>query len=268
MGDAPDGRPAVWPYCPLIVLEGIDGAGTTTQARRLAEHLRDWPSVRSPRTGVLTDAELHRMVELREGRSRRVLLTRQPSDGPIGLLLREMLSGAHRVPGRVSSDPSEAPTTATLAALFAADRYDHLQRQVDPALARDEIVVSDRWYHSSFAYQGSVVGMDWVADLNYLVRVPSLTIFLRCDPEVAVRRRIAAGLVHEMFDDLLTQRRVAWGYERALALMRGRALSHGFSTDNVEVVDGELPEDEVHLAVAALAERLILSRSRDREAAR
>src|SRR5262249_58217852 len=93
----------------LVVLEGLDGAGTTTQTSRLIEHLR--------------------------ARGRDAHATREPSDGPIGRLLRAFLAGAH--------GPVDA---TTMALLFAADRADHLAREVEPALARGAIVVSDRWY--------------------------------------------------------------------------------------------------------------------------
>src|SRR5262249_48635759 len=106
----------------LVVLEGLDGAGTTTQARRLGAALE----AAGPPAG----------------------LTREPSDGPVGRLLREMLTGGHALPG------GAAISQATFSLLFAADRLDHLQREVEPALARGAVVVSDRWYHSSLAYQG------------------------------------------------------------------------------------------------------------------
>ncbi len=239
------------PWAPLIVLEGIDGAGTTTQARRLVEYLLD------------------RLPVDRRG----IHLTRQPSDGPIGRLLREMLVGQHRVPAYCQPPTAHGPSITmtpgaeTLAALFAADRYDHLQREVEPALARGDVVVSDRWYHSSFAYQGPHVGLNRIADLNHRVRAPDLTIFLRVDPEVALRRRVAAGRVPEMFDDLATQRQVADGYECAIDLLTSRGYAAyragGWVTDDarerVEVVDGGLPEDEVHLHVALLVESLLSS---------
>ena len=153
-------RPAAAPRLPrltmLVVLEGIDGAGTTTQTRRLAAALTA------------------------DGRS--VHRTREPSDGPIGLLLRRMLAGEHAPVGH-----------ETMALLFAADRADHLQREVEPALARGSLVISDRWYHSSLAYQGSDADRAWIRTLNERMRRPDLTLFLRCDAEVAARRRADAG---------------------------------------------------------------------------
>ena len=142
----------------LIVLEGLDGAGTTTQVKRLVEHLR--------------------------ASGRAAHATREPSDGPIGKLIREMLTGGHAIPGQSLSQ-------STFGLLFAADRLDHLQREVEPQLAAGAIVVSDRWYHSSLAYQGTGADRDWITMLNARARKPDLTIFLEVRPEVAAKRRLA-----------------------------------------------------------------------------
>src|SRR3954465_4838066 len=163
----------------LIVLEGLDGAGPTTQARRLVDPLR------------ATGRPAH--------------LTREPSDGPIGRLIREMLTGDHAIPGQRIAQ-------ATFGLMFAADRLDHIQREVDPALAAGTIVVSDRWYHSSLAYQGSEEERTWIAVLNRAARGPDLTFFLEVPAEVAAARRDAAGRPAELYDDARVQRRVAAGY--------------------------------------------------------
>lgn len=189
----------------LIVLEGLDGAGTTTQARRLVDHLR--------------------------GRGRPAHLTREPSDGPIGRLIREMLTGQHAPPG--------GPITqSTFGLLFAADRLDHLQREVEPRLAAGVTVVSDRWYHSSLAYQGTGADRDWIATLNARARRPDLTIFLQVRPEIAAQRRVAAGRVQELFDDLQMQQDVDAGYRATITELT--ALG-----ERIEIVDGELPPDAV-----------------------
>src|SRR5438105_216358 len=109
----------------LIVLEGIDGAGTTTQAARLGLHLA-----------------AHQLP---------VHVTREPSDGPLGLEIRKILRGSH-----APFDPS------ALALLFAADRMDHVARVVEPALARGVNVVSDRYQLSSYVYQGRFVDPEFV----------------------------------------------------------------------------------------------------------
>lgn len=191
----------------LIVIEGIDGAGTTTQARRLCERL------------TAEGIACH--------------LTREPSDGPLGRLLREILAGGH------------APTdAATLSLLFAADRADHLQREVVPALERGMVVVSDRWYHSSLAYQGTGEDRAWIRELNRRARTPELTILLEVSAEVAAHRRASDRRPDELFDALETQRKVAGGYRAVVELLSG--------SERIEVIDGELPADAVADRIAAL----------------
>jgi dTMP kinase len=184
----------------FLVVEGIDGAGTTTQASRLCEALQ------------AQQIECH--------------LTREPSDGPIGRLLREILSGEHQ--------PNDA---TSLGLLFAADRADHLQREIEPALAEGKVVISDRYYHSSLAYQGSEEDRGWIATLNQRARTPDCTFFLEVDPEVAAKRRADDDRSEEIFDHLDTQRRVAQGY-RAVVQDRG-------TSECIETIDGHLPMDEI-----------------------
>ncbi len=196
----------------LVVLEGLDGAGTTTQARRLVDDLN--------------------------AAGRAAHLTREPSDGPVGRLIREMLVGGHAIPGASISQ-------GTFGLLFAADRLDHLQREVEPALAAGTIVVSDRWYHSSLAYQGTGAERAWIGVLNQRARVPDLTILLRVRPEVAAERRLAAGRTQELFEDLAMQRKVSAGYDEVCAELIGRG-------ERIEILDGERPLDEVAATIRGL----------------
>lgn len=196
----------------LLVLEGLDGAGTTTQARRLVEHLR--------------------------GHGTTAHLTREPSDGPIGVLIRQMLTGGHSI-------PDQAISQSTFGLLFAADRIDHLQREVEPALAAGATVISDRWYHSSLAYQGTGADRDWIATLNARARRPDLTIFLEVRPEVAAQRRVAAGRVQELFEDLRMQEAVAAGYAATLAELAAQG-------ERIETLDGEQSPDAVFAAILRL----------------
>ncbi len=196
----------------FLVLEGLDGAGTTTQTKRLVAHLRT------------------------HGRAAHA--TREPSDGPIGKLIREMLTGGHAI-------PDAALSQSTFGALFAADRLDHLQREIEPALAAGATVVSDRYYHSSLAYQGTGADRDWILQLNLRARRPDLTIFLQVRPEVAAQRRVAAGRVQELFEDLRMQEAVAEGYAATLAELQ----SHG---ERIEILDGETSPDTVFASILAL----------------
>jgi dTMP kinase len=193
----------------LIVIEGLDGAGTTTQVRRLVEHLNS--------------------------RGQRAHATREPSDGPVGKLIREMLTGGHAITGQAISQ-------STFGLLFAADRLDHLQREVEPKLLAGNWVVSDRWYHSSLAYQGTGADRDWISMINARARRPDITVFLKVRPEVAAERRVAAGRTQELFEDLQMQRDVDAGYRATIDELTAQG-------ERIITVDGEQSEDDVFVEV-------------------
>jgi dTMP kinase len=197
----------------FIVLEGIDGSGTTTQLGRLVTHL--------------------------QGRGRRVHATREPSTGPVGRLLREILVGGHRVP-----DGSPADGLAT-ALLFAADRRDHLRREIEPALAAGIDVVSDRYLLSSLAYQAQEADRDWVATLAREVREPDLTLLLDVPVSVAANRRRAAGRIDERYDADEVQEQVARRY-RELVVTTARAGT----------IDARGSVEEVAAAIARAVDEL------------
>lgn len=196
----------------MIVIEGLDGAGTTTQVKRVVEHLNA--------KGVRAHA------------------TREPSDGPVGKLIREMLTGNHAIAGQSLSQ-------STFGLLFAADRLDHLQREVEPAIAAGTVVVSDRWYHSSLAYQGTGADRDWITTLNARARSPELTIFLKVRPEVAAKRRADARRQEELFEQLQMQIEVDAGYTATIKEL----VAQG---ERIETIDGEQTEDAVFAAILKL----------------
>ncbi len=198
----------------FVVIEGLDGAGTTTQARLLGERLRA------------------------EGRA--VHVTAEPSGGPVGALLRQVLR--HRVNGGAGGGFD----AAGLALLFAADRLDHLAAEVQPRLAEGCDVISDRYALSSLAYQGLTTGdVAWVEAINARALAPDVTIFLRVRPRLALGRRRAAATTPELYEVEAFQRRVARGYDRALARLRAAG-------QRLELLDGEAPVAEVAERVAAL----------------
>ncbi|HVY38923.1 MAG TPA: dTMP kinase [Polyangia bacterium] len=195
----------------FIVLEGIDGSGTTTQLDRLAQHLT--------------------------GRGRRVHPTREPSQGPVGRLLREILLGGHRLPDGAAVDG------LAMALLFAADRRDHLTREIEPALAAGMDVISDRYVLSSLAYQAQEADRAWVAGLARDLRVPDLTILLDVPVAVAAARRRAAGRPDERYDADDVQSRVASRY-RELAAVTPNAVvldASGSIEDVTAEIIGRLP---------------------------
>src|SRR5579862_2985736 len=170
----------------FIVLEGIDGSGTTTQLGLLERHLH--------------------------GRGRQVHATREPSQGPVGRLLREILLGGHKLP---DGGPADG---LAMALLFAADRRDHLTREIDPALAAGADVISDRYLMSSLAYQAQEADRAWVAGLGRELRQPDLTLLLDVPVAVAAARRRAAGRPDERYDADEIQTRVAARYRELAAV--------------------------------------------------
>jgi dTMP kinase len=206
----------------FIVLEGIDGSGTTTQAARLVEALG------------------------RRGHT--VHLTREPSTGPVGTLIRQALSRRLVVP---SAEGGRPPGFATMALLFAADRMDHLEAEILPRLERGEIVVCDRYDHSSLVYQSATSDdpegvAAWTRALNRHARRPDLVLILDLDVDLAKRRRAARGGADEIFDDDALQRRLAEGY---------RECARHFPGERIELVDAARPIEEV----AAELERRVVS---------
>jgi dTMP kinase len=194
----------------FIVLEGIDGAGTTTQAARL----QDWLSER----GVQS------------------MVTREPSDGPIGNTIRHALRGRLKLPDVAGG--GELPKE-TIALLFAADRIDHIEAEIKPALARGIWVISDRYVQSSIAYQGTLIDLDWVAEINRYAIAPDLTLFLRIGAEVGLQRIDNARLQTDIFETRELLDRIAAGYDAYYAAHPQSAV----------VLDGTLPLDAVSEAV-------------------
>jgi dTMP kinase len=211
--DTGDGHDGVF-----VVFEGIDGAGTTTQAERYAQHLRS--------------------------RRRMVHVTREPSGGPVGSLIRLVLT--HRL-----SFPA-IPNAQIMALLFAADRLDHAEEDVAPHLRDGSVVISDRYDLSSLAYQSATANagasddvVAWIRQLNRYVLRPDVTFVLDVDPNVAAARRRARGGAHELFDDADLQARLARAYRSAEELVPGDKVLH---------VSGDGHPDEVAAAiVTALA---------------
>jgi dTMP kinase len=153
----------------FICVEGLDGCGKTTQTKLLVKRLR--------KTGY--DA----------------VYTAEPSRGRIGMFIkRYCLHGEKRVSAIIE------------ALLFAADRFEHVEKEVVPALDGGKIVVSDRYVYSSLAYQGAA-GLDlkWIEMVNEHAIRPDLAIFVDVEPVAVVRRLKPKKSVME---DLETQYKV------------------------------------------------------------
>lgn len=137
----------------FIVFEGLDGAGTTTQARRLANYLTDRGEVST--------------------------FTCEPTDMPIGVTIREILHS------------EESITSWSLALLFAADRHEHIEHPhtgVRAMVESGETVVCDRYLFSSLAYQGAFADFSAVESLNNAFPLPEHLIFIDTPRDEAQRR--------------------------------------------------------------------------------
>ena len=153
----------------FICIEGLDGCGKTTQTKTLVKNLQA------------------------EGFD--AVCTAEPSRGKIGSFLKNYcLQSEKRVPSAVE------------ALLFAADRVEHLKKEVVPALNEGKTVVSDRYVYSSLAYQGAT-GLDlgWIREINKWAIRPDLAFFIDVVPETAIRRTKPRKSVME---NLETQRKV------------------------------------------------------------
>ncbi len=201
----------------FVVIEGLDGAGTTTQSAALAKELRS--------------------------RGREVVTTREPSDGPIGKMIRQALTRQLGL-----STAKQPLTPETLALMFAADRVDHVAREIEPALESGAVVLSDRYLLSSLAYQGSQLPIAWVEEINAKARVPDLTLFLEIDPEIGAKRRAVRGGKRELYETRAIQRRTAKQYLAAIALRRKAG-------DKIVVIDGGSSVAEVTAAAMKAIEK-------------
>jgi dTMP kinase len=186
----------------FIVVEGIDGAGTTTHARLLAKSLKSG--------------------------TRDVVLTCEPTNGPIGGLIRQILQRRLFV---ADATGPRGFAWSTLALLFAADRLDHLDSVILPALTDGDVVVSDRYDLSSLAYQSATApegtdALPWIRSLNTRAARPDLTIVLDVPAEVAAERRRGRGGVEEVFENRPLQDRLVSIYEHAESLVPGDRLVH------------------------------------------
>lgn len=197
----------------LIVLEGIDGSGKGTQIARLTDRL--------------------------EASGHKVLVTREPSAGPIGTLIRQALADASQF------------DEATMALLFAADRLEHI-REMKAHLAAGEIVLCDRYVLSSLAYNSQTLTLEWILALNQEADKrlhPDLTLYFDLSEQIALTRIGARGSDRERYE---TQRQLYQVREMY------RMLADVRLDDNVVTIDAsQTPEaiaKDVWQAVQPLAE--------------
>jgi dTMP kinase len=198
----------------FITIEGLDGSGLSTQAGLL----KDWM----------------------EAQGHTVYLTKEPTAGPVGGLIRLALGR------RLALSESTADNDAIMALLFAADRMDHLATDIKPKLDAGVHVICDRYYLSTFAYQSRSVDLAWLRSLHARCIRPDLTILLDVPPHICCQR-IAEHRWHvEIYEQEAILEGVRQRYHEIAALLR--AERH-----DIRVVpgDGDRTIADVHKLITA-----------------
>ncbi len=201
----------------FIVLEGIDGAGKSTQARLLAKWF--------------------------ENRGYDVVLTKEPTDTPFGKLIRKLvLTGGKEgiIDGAKISHEAEA-------LLFAADRAEHVDKLIRPSLAAGKVVISDRYFYSSLAYQWARgLDLEWLIDLNRFAVRPNLVILLDL-PVRESMKRLRSRKIKSEFDKILElQKKVRENYLRLAEMF-----------PEIKIVNAREDVETVHRQIVALVETLL-----------
>ena len=186
----------------FIVFEGIDGSGKTTQIERLKANL--------------------------QAEKQSVYVTREPTDSPIGSVIRNVLNK------RIKTSEK------AIAALFLADRLDHIENPVNGMLGYLEAgtnVISDRYYLSSYAYHSSHVPLEWViaanAECAQLMR-PDLIFFIDISAEESLERLRKGRDFLDMYENLERLQSVRNNYMRAIERVQAE--------ENIVRIDGSQSE--------------------------
>jgi dTMP kinase len=184
----------------FICIEGLDGSGKTTQAKLLTQKLR---------------------------KSHNAVYTTEPSRGKIGTFIRERcLYGEKRLSSIIE------------ALLFAADRIEHVETEVLPALHQGKLVISDRYLYSSLAYQGAAgLSLEWIEKINEHALQPDLAVFIDVDLKTVMNRLKSKRSVMENMETLQKVRDVYLKFVAKGELAR---------------LDGNRAKDEVSEALSAM----------------
>jgi len=184
----------------FICIEGLDGCGKTTQAKLLAKKF---------------------------GKSYNAVYTAEPSRGKIGTYIRECcLYGEKRL------------STVVEALLFAADRFEHVENEVLPALREGRLVISDRYVYSSLAYQGAAgLSLEWIERVNEHALKPDLAVFIDVELEAIMNRLKSKRSVMENMETLQKVRDVYLKFVAKGVIAR---------------IDGNRAKDEVAEALSAV----------------
>lgn len=208
----------------FIVLEGVDGSGISTQTALL----RDW---------FAENASLGKAY-----------FTKEPTDGPVGALIRLALSKRLK--------PLDE---RVMALLFAADRLDHLYTSEEneqkagivSLLASGCSVISDRYYLSSLAYQSVQTDLQWLLEINAYALKPDLTILLMVPVKESAQRRQKSRIHEELYerDDYL--QKISENYGRIARDLQSAG-------ENIVIIDGDRDQQEIFAEIKEAVMKLFV----------
>lgn len=203
----------------FIAFEGIDGSGKSTQVKLLADNLKN--------------------------AGHKVYTTSEPTEGPIGSLIRNIFNHKMEADHRV------------IAGLFVADRLDHLLNKTNGILKKLEegyTVITDRYYFSSYAYHGTHMSMDWVIEANSLsadLLRPDLNIYIDIPPEVSMKRLSSGRSSMELYETDENLKNVRDKYAAAFEQLKFK--ENIFITDgnrSPEIIAADIWNEISRLAIA------------------
>ncbi len=171
----------------FIVFEGIDGSGTSTQIKRLAERFN----------------------------KDEVFVTAEPTSGETGKFLRKMLKGDFQVDEK------------TAAFLFAADRCEHIfgKDGIISQTEKGKTVISDRYFFSSLAYQSVSCGKELPELLNSVFPLPEILFYFKINPEISISRVNSRGETKEIYEKISFQKKTAELYDSIINEYKNRKNS-------------------------------------------
>jgi len=189
----------------FIAFEGIDGSGKSTQVKFLAEKLKE--------------------------QGLKIYTTAEPTTSRIGLMIRDIFKHKMEADHR------------TIAALYAADRLEHLLNKTDGILKKlgeDYSVITDRYYFSSYAYHGTHMSMDWVIGTNSLsadLLRPDLNIFIDVSPDISMKRVNKNRASIELYETTENLYNVREKYFEAFEKLKEK--------EKVFITDGNRPAEQI-----------------------
>ncbi len=189
----------------FIVFEGPDGSGQSTQAALLEKYISNL--------------------------GRKAVLTKEPTlDSKAGLEIKAILNHEKE------ASPEE------LQKLFVEDRREHLEKVIIPALKEGSIVISDRYFFSTFAFGSLGADLEWLISMNSDFLLPDATFVLVVKPETSIERIAHRGIKSTLFEKLESLRRVVENYKNL-----------GTRFENMIFIDGERTIEEIHKEIAEKA---------------